>query len=100
MRHLRKLIMLTIISALFSSACATKVVYIKEEPPVKIVEVKTAKPYPNAVWISGYWQWNAIKYKYVWISGYWVKPHKNKVWISGHWKKTRSGWIWKKGHWK
>ena len=85
---------------LFSGGCASRVVYVHKGPPPLKVEVKTAPPYPKAVWISGHWAWNRHADSYVWISGHWVAKPKGKVWVSGHWKETPRGWVWVKGRWQ
>ena len=66
-------------------------------PPLK-KEVRSLKPGPNYVWISGHWKWTGSKY--VWVSGYWSKAPKGKIWVPGHWKKKGRNWVWIPGHWK
>lgn len=74
-------------------------VYVKVQPPArKVVVVKPALPYKNAVWISGRWNWNG--HKWVWQAGHWAKPRQGFVWISGHWNHDRNGWYYVSGHWK
>ncbi|KAA3619492.1 MAG: hypothetical protein DWQ05_01865 [Calditrichaeota bacterium] len=74
-------------------------IYVKVKPPArKVVVVKTARPYKNAIWINGRWHWNG--HKYVWKAGHWVRPKKGFVWIPGHWNHNRRGWHWIDGHWK
>jgi hypothetical protein len=78
--------------------CAPRTVYVKTAPPTVRVEVKPARPYKNAVWVTGRWRWNGKKH--VWVSGHYVKPRAGHVWIPGHWVKKRRGWVWVGGHWK
>ena len=75
-------------------------VYVRTAPPPskKVVVVKTKKPYPNAIMVTGRWHWNG--HKYVWKKAHWKKPRKGYVWVAGHWKKTPHGWYWVEGHWK
>ena len=90
--------LLTLITII--SACAPKVVYVQQAPPEKQVETIIVKPYANAVWIEGHWQWNPRKHKYVWKKGYWTKPKHGKIWKHGRWEKKHGGWIRVRGHWE
>jgi hypothetical protein len=78
--------------------CASRVVYMKKAPPARRVEVKSARPYSNAVWVAGHWKWNGRSY--IWSSGRWIKPKKGKNWVPSHYEKTRRGWHFIPGHWK
>ena len=66
-------------------------------PPLK-KEVRTAKPGPNDVWISGNWKWNGGKY--IWAPGRWVKARKGMTWVPGHWEKRGRHWVYIKGRWR
>jgi len=66
-------------------------------PPVK-KEVRTAKPGPMFIWITGHWKWTGSSYS--WVSGHWTKASKGKAWIQGHWEKRAAKWVWISGHWK
>lgn len=83
--------------ALLSWGCGPRVVYVR--PPEPRVEVYGPPPYPEAVWISGYW-----KYKggdWVWVPGHWKgRPKPQAVWIPGHWEPVGGGWAWHRGHWE
>lgn len=101
MQSLRNYLFVTlsfIIFWAFNADCAPRTVYVKTAPPVAKVELKSAAPYANAIWISGRWAWRSGKY--VWLGGHWVKPRNGSVWIPGHWVKKRRGWKWIDGHWK
>ncbi len=67
-------------------------------PPPAKVEVVSAKPGPNHVWIAGYWKWS--RNAYVWVPGHWVKAKPGKTWVPGHWDKRGPHWVWIPGHWK
>lgn len=84
----------------FSSGCASRVVYVHKGPPPLKVEVKSPPPHPRAVWIPGHWGWNKHSYRYVWVPGHWEIKPKGKVWVSGYWKQTPRGWVWVRGHWR
>ena len=66
-------------------------------PPVK-KEIRTVKPGPNFVWISGHWKWSAGRY--VWLTGRWVKKKPGRNWVAGHWTRRGKHWVWVKGHWR
>lgn len=92
------------------TSCSSRT-YVSIPPPPARSEVRPAKPYDNAVWISGHWEWSGNEY--VWKSGQWIKPAGGskkgsgnwnkpagaKKWVSGHWKKTSKGYVWVDGHW-
>lgn len=107
----RKTIILSVLGALFlSSLClaepvtvattqtaeATDTVYITQPPPPVVAESRPPAPNPEAVWIGGYWHWQANKY--VWTAGHWeTKPQG--AWVPGHWAKRPRGYVWVDGHW-
>ena len=70
----------------------------KAPPRRKGVIIKPAKPYRQAVWLSGHWKWR--KARYVWVVGHWVKPRRGYVWVDGHWARRGGRWICVAGHWK
>ena len=77
--------------------CAPAVVTIR--PPEPRVEVYGAPPYPDAVWIPGYWQHR--RGAWGWVPGYWARPPRHgAVWIDGHWEPRGRGWTWIPGHWE
>lgn len=67
-------------------------------PPPAKKEVRTARPGPNYVWITGHWNWSSGRY--VWIRGHWVKNKPGKNWVPGHWTKKGRRYVWIKGHWR
>ena len=98
---MRTFISLFLISLFFTSiffSCAARTVYLKSPPPAVKVEVKPAKPFPNALWNAGHWAWKGGKY--IWISGHWVKQRPGYVWVPGHWINRPRGWVWVAGQWK
>ncbi len=96
---MRKNIIAVIILIVMFSVIAGCVAEIRTPPPPARVEVAPAPPYPNAIWIEGYWQ---HRYgNWVWVSGYWARrPWPGAVWIPGHWRETPRGWRWVPGHWR
>jgi len=63
------------------------------------VNVKPSrKPFRDAVWIEGHWDW--ARGQYFWVAGSWKKrPHKHSHWVDGFWKQRRFRWIWIPAHW-
>jgi WXXGXW repeat (2 copies) len=111
---LARLAVVFLSTLLFASGmpgCAPRGGYVKVPPPPPRGEVRPSKPFNNAVWISGHWEWTGNQYS--WKSGQWIKPPKgkgsgsgykanssgSKKWVSGHWKKTPGGYVWVDGHW-
>ena len=74
--------------------------YAPVPPPEPLVEVRPAVPYPDAVWIGGYWGYHGGNWALE--GGYWDRrPHRGAVWESGHWHHEGSrGWGYKPGHWR
>ena len=81
------------------SSIGLGVVYVDEAPPPRRVEVISARPGPDFVWIEGYWSWND---RYVWVPGRWDRPpRRNLRWASGRWRHgPHHQWYWEPGHWK
>jgi len=90
------------------SSCAT---YVRPAPPPLQAEVIGPAPYPDAVWIRGFWVWR--QGGYVWIPGHWrtspppmqvevvgVAPYPNAVWVRGHWAWRYGNYVWVRGHWR
>ena len=46
-------------------------------PPLRDDGERGAKPDPDAVWVSGYWEWEG---SWVWVPGSWKKPEPGHVW--------------------
>jgi hypothetical protein len=66
-------------------------------PPAPYVEVVPVAPYVGAIWLGGYWGWNAGRH--VWIGGHWVRPRAGYYWspyrwvpYGGRWHLHRGGW--------
>lgn len=99
-----------------------QVVVIRRPPPAR-VEVITARPGPDFVWIRGYWTWSGSDYE--WVDGRWDRPvrpdgdearpdegqarehgnphgagRRRAKWKDGHWRHYRGGWVWEPGGWQ
>ncbi|MES2208544.1 MAG: YXWGXW repeat-containing protein [Pseudomonadota bacterium] len=67
-------------------------------PPVREEIVRTA-PYPDYVWISGYWGWNGRRHD--WVPGHWSAPRPGYRWIPHRWEQNGgSHWHLREGYWE
>ncbi len=75
-------------------------VYVPGPPPEPLVDVRPAIPYPDAVWIGGYWGYHGGNW--AWRRGYWDRrPHPGATWHSGRWHHHGPrGWGWRPGYWR
>ncbi len=76
-------------------------VTVKAAPPEPMEEVVRleSKPDPKAVWIPGYWRWDAGEDKYEWVSGVWRREIPDTTWKPGKWIKVGDDWEWQPGYW-
>ena len=74
--------------------------YAPGPPPEAIVEVRPAIPFPDAVWLAGFWALHAGNW--VWNNGSWGRrPHPGATWNPGNWHHAGPrGWGWRPGHWR
>lgn len=74
---------------------------INKTPPEPIDEIPAeAKPEdPTAVWIPGYWGWDADRDDFFWISGIWRIPPPDRRWVPGYWHQVGDGYAWVSGMW-
>jgi hypothetical protein len=81
-----------------ADAAATRV-YVRIQPPVRVVEVRTHRPGYGYVWTDGYHRWNG--HAYAWRHGRWVRPPRAHAhWVPAHWVHSRHGWYMVQGHWR
>jgi hypothetical protein len=67
-------------------------------PPSERAEIPPPASSPQALWRSGYWTWNGVKY--VWMRGHYVqRPSPTANWIPGYWEQRPEGWIRIEGQW-
>ena len=67
-------------------------------PPPKRAEIPPPASSPQALWRSGYWSWDGVKY--VWVRGHYVqRPSPTAKWIPGYWEQRPEGWMWVEGRW-
>jgi hypothetical protein len=74
--------------------------YAPGPPPAPMVEVRPAVPYPEAVWIGGYWAHHGGAW--AWRGGYWDRrPHPGAAWSPGYWHHYGNrGWGYRHGYWR
>jgi hypothetical protein len=68
------------------------------DPPAPIAEYVPLAPYPDYVWVGGFWGWNGA---WVWHGGHFApRPFRGAVWIGGGWNRGAHGWAWHGGRWR
>ena len=72
---------------------------IDNQPPAAINEVQPPRCSDDAIWIPGYWTWDASINDFIWVSGVWRTAPPDHQWIAGKWQKFDSGWVWLRGFW-
>lgn len=82
-----------------SGAPLVSVMFITREPPVERVEVVSARPDEESVWIGGHWAGRGNSY--AWTPGRWRRPEQGKrEWENGRWEHEPRGWYYTEGHWR
>jgi len=67
-------------------------------PPPQ-VEVVTASPGPEYVWVGGYHRWNGRSY--YWMRGHYERrPHRDAHYYPGHWEHRGRRQFWIEGRWQ
>ncbi len=73
-------------------------VYAPVAPPQPYYEVQPAVPFPGAVWISGYWGYNAGRHQ--WTPGHYERPRPGYRWEPRRWDHSpHGGWYLRGGGW-
>ena len=69
-------------------------------PPAPRHEIVVAAPYPGAVWVPGYYQFNVLTARYVWVPGHWqTPPAPAQVWIAPRYVKHGNHYDYYAGGW-
>jgi len=66
-------------------------------PPAPYYEVRPALPYLGAVWIAGYWGWQAGRHQ--WVPGRWDRPRHGHSWQPHAWHRHDGRWALRGGGW-
>ncbi|HJK93488.1 MAG TPA: hypothetical protein RMH85_06625 [Polyangiaceae bacterium LLY-WYZ-15_(1-7)] len=71
---------------------------VEDEPPPPRVTVQGPAPFPDAVYVQGYWRWNGERY--VWQEGEWRRAREGHRFEQPHWEREDEGWVFVEGHWE
>jgi len=86
------------VAAVPASTTATEVI-VSQPPPAPPAENVGARPFPQAVWISGYWSWG--NGAYAWNPGLWIEPPSpNSSFVAPHWESRDNGYAFCPGFWQ
>ncbi|MCZ2105504.1 MAG: hypothetical protein OZ923_05580 [Comamonadaceae bacterium] len=81
-----------------SAPVASGEIYAPVAPPPPQYEVVPAVPFPGAVWIGGYWNWEGRRH--VWVPGRYVRPRPGYHWQASRWVQRPNGsWSLRAGGW-
>jgi WXXGXW repeat (2 copies) len=76
-------------------------VYSPQQPPAPVAERPARRrPSPRALWVPGYWDWDADRGEFVWIGGDWQVPPTGMIWVGGRWARDQRGWYRVAGFWR
>jgi hypothetical protein len=90
---------------LFGTGCVTREVVVErprevvvqKAPPAEVVEVQTAAPSAEHVWIKGHWHWNGADWQ--WVRGHWETRRVGYVWIPAHYEQRGGSYAYVPGYW-
>jgi hypothetical protein len=86
-------------SAPISATTTPAEIVVSQPPPAPPPEAIGTRPFPQAVWVSGYWGWG--NGAYVWTPGRWVeRPAPNSDFIAPHWEARNNGYVFCPGFWQ
>ncbi len=69
-------------------------------PPHPPRERIVVRPYQDAVWIAGYYQWHVRHHRYIWVPGRWERPPRpHSVWVPSRWERRHNEWVFYEGRW-
>lgn len=66
-------------------------------PPVRL-EAYGPAPYPDAIWIGGYWGWDNGRHQ--WHGGHWDHNREGYRWRAHRWEQDRGSWRMRQGGWE
>jgi hypothetical protein len=65
-------------------------------PPPMLVELPPPPPYPDSVWIGGFWVWQGT---WIWDHGRWAEPPHHCRWVQPYYEHRNGVVIFITGHW-
>jgi len=75
--------------------------HIQVGPPVPRHEVIIEQPYPEAIWVPGYYIYDPGVEDYVWVTGRWRHPpYHGARWVAPEWRHERGEYHFHHGRWK
>jgi WXXGXW repeat (2 copies) len=78
-------------------APAPDTVIVDVAPPPMQVEVVPVAPFVGAVWVGGYWGWNAGRH--YWTPGHYVRPVPGHRFVPHRWDRAGGRWAFRGGFW-
>jgi len=72
-----------LLAAAMVCALQLNCVFTVPPPPPPQEAIIAPAPYPDAVWVRGYWQWGRWHHHYKWVPGHW-KIRRHGVWVIIH----------------
>jgi hypothetical protein len=72
---------------------------VPKKPPADIDEEPPELRPEGAIWINGYWEWDAETEDFLWISGLWRVPPPEMRWVPPYWTEADGGWQRVPGFW-
>jgi hypothetical protein len=71
---------------------------IRVAPPAPRVDARGPRPFRDAVWTEGYWNWNGSGF--VWVHGTWMRAIPGRRWSPWRWTQQADGqWMLIPGGW-
>lgn len=67
-------------------------------PPAPYVETIPADPYPDGVWIGGYWGFDGGRHH--WENGHWEHARPGYTWRAHTWEQRNGQWHLHRGGWE
>jgi hypothetical protein len=66
-------------------------------PPPMMSEMVPPRPFPEAVWVGGYWVWQG---RWVWATGRWApRPRPDYAWVQPYYEHRDGAVLFIPGHW-
>ena len=86
-------------AAVAGAASAVPLVAPKAPPQPLRERPNVAQPERAAVWVPGYWTYEAGPARFAWVAGTWRVPPPGTFWVAGTWRRDAGGWTRSPGFW-